>query len=568
MCRTSRLDYRLAPLWGPSARTIHGSRRTRTAAVLGALHDRLDRARRHRPRPGHRGGPASRRQRAPTTLDTYLTMVARDLTGRSPTAALRSSWTRRLAEGRPRQAHRPGQPQRLRQMTCRSAPPTPVCWADRRPRTCHDLGGPSAARLAGHRPGDHALRDPRWRTDVRATPAAIVDHLDQEILGRPAAAVRRADTVIRLLAAGYPRSAWSTTSGALEPGRRPTRGPALTGSLLGRAPAATWRARWTTMLTRLTTGSSPPRRRRATSISAGHRVGPASVPRRSALRVGTAGLAYRTSLHASGEHPADRFSLTGLPGGLGLQGSTLTGTPQASGSRFASATVRDAAGRTRTRQAALSISERLPERVALFDPAGPVDTAVLTRDGNDAYWFSRTDRSVTASAAPGNRGSSLRTVIVARNAPSIGPAELRGGPRRPAAASSRVPRPAGAGGGRRPRAGVDGHEEHHLRVVLGVQLPHVRHGPGDPRRGLRPGRPLAASSSTPSRSPTSHGACVRGPPRPAGVQGVADHRDRAGVGRPPARWPGPESQRAGTRPAGPGGTSATSIPARPPATTP
>jgi len=141
------------------------------------------------------------------------------------------------------------------------------------------------------------------------------------------------------------------------------------------------------------------------------------------LRVGTAGLAYLTSLRAGGGTPPYRFSVTGLPDGLALQGSTLTGTPQEPGSAFVSLTVHDATGRTTTRQLALSITEHLPERVALFDPAGPVDSTVLTRDGNDSYRFSRTDRTLTVSAAPGNRGSLLRTVIVPRNAPSIGSAE-------------------------------------------------------------------------------------------------------------------------------------------------
>ena len=140
------------------------------------------------------------------------------------------------------------------------------------------------------------------------------------------------------------------------------------------------------------------------------------------LRVGAAGIAYRTSLHASGGTPPYRFSVTGLPAGLGLQGSTVTGTPQAPGSRFTSLTVRTLR-RTTTRHVALTISRTAPRASRPLRPAGPVDTAVLTHDGNDAYRFSRTDRTLTASAAPGNRGSSLRTVIVPRNAPSVGSAE-------------------------------------------------------------------------------------------------------------------------------------------------
>ena len=360
---------------------------------------------------------------ARSLLDPYLTVLSRDLTGRSPTPAVRSLWTRQLAEGMSRSELADGVSRKdfasdlqIRSAYARVLARAPTSDWSMIWQTRLRAGTPVSTLVLELFASDELYRH------VGATPTAIVDHLYQAILGRAPDATRRADT-IRLLAAGYPRIGlvehlWRSTEGA---GRRVDR---LYRSLVGRPPTATWRARWTTMLTifddRLLAAAlaaSDEYVRRAPGRAGGLYL--ADQP----LRVGTAGLAYVTSLHASGGTPPYRFSVTGLPAGLALQGSALTGTPQEPGSTFVSLTVRDAAGRTTSRQVALSVAERLPPRVALFEPAGPVDTAVLTYDGNDAYRFSRTDRTLTVAAAPGNQGSLLRTVIVPRNAPSIGSAE-------------------------------------------------------------------------------------------------------------------------------------------------
>jgi len=358
-----------------------------------------------------------------SSLDAYLTMVSRDLTGRSPTPAVRSSWTRQLAGGmsRDRLTDLVSRNDFAADLQVRSA----YAQVLTRPPTS-DWSTIWQARLRANTPVSTLVlelfaSDELYRR-VGATPTAIVDHLYQAILGRPPDTARRAD-VVRLLAAGYPRirvveHLWRSTEGA---GRRVER---LYASLVGRSPTATWRARWTTMLTKV-----DDRVLAAALAASGEYVRRA--PGRAGslyladqpLRVGTAGLAYVTSLRASGGTPPYRFSVTGLPAGLALQGSALTGTPQGPGSTFVSVTAQDAAGRVTARQVALSITAPLPQRVALFDPAGPVDTAVLTHDGSDSYQFTRTDRTLTVSAPPGNRGSLLRTVIVPRNAPSIGSAE-------------------------------------------------------------------------------------------------------------------------------------------------
>ena len=346
VCRPSRRGYRPTPLWGPSAPVIGGSYdgpgrqgsspRSRSCRPCSPW----PRAVRRRQRPGP----------APTTLsgsslDAYLTMVSRDLTGRSPTPAVRSSWTRQLAGGMSRDrltdlvsrndfAARPAGPLRLR--------PGADATADL--GLVDDLAGATAGQHAGEHPGARALRVRRAvptrsgrlrrRSSITSTRRSSADPPIRPV----------GPTSSGSSPPATPASGWSSTSGA------PPRAPAAastgsTRSLVGRAPTATWRARWTTMLTKV-----DDRVLAAALAASGEYVRRA--PGRAGslyladqpLRVGTAGLAYVTSLRASGGTPPYRFSVTGLPAGLALQGSALTGTPQGPGSTFVSVT---AAGRRR-----------------------------------------------------------------------------------------------------------------------------------------------------------------------------------------------------------------------------
>jgi len=74
-----------------------------------------------------------------------------------------------------------------------------------------------------------------------------------------------------------------------------------------------------------------------------------------ALSAGTVGTAYSATLSATGFGPF-KFTATGLPAGLTLAGSTISGTPTTAGASTVTLTATDAAGTVATAQATVTIN--------------------------------------------------------------------------------------------------------------------------------------------------------------------------------------------------------------------
>ena len=117
---------------------------------------------------------------------------------------------------------------------------------------------------------------------------------------------------------------------------------------------------------------------------------------------GTVGVAYSSSMTASGGTPAYTYSTIGsLPGGLTLNASTgaITGTPTAAGSFSFAAQVHDAAGATATNSCGITIA---PAALAVGCPnaAGTVGVAytspITATGGTPIYTY-----SITGSLPPG-----------------------------------------------------------------------------------------------------------------------------------------------------------------------
>ncbi len=113
----------------------------------------------------------------------------------------------------------------------------------------------------------------------------------------------------------------------------------------------------------------------------------------SSLPNGTAGAPYSAELSASGGSPPYTWSATGLPAGLAVNGSTITGTPAAPGSYTVSLQVRDSAERTRMKSLGLTIAAPLEITTASL-PAGSAGVAysatLAAAGGTPPYTWSAT----------------------------------------------------------------------------------------------------------------------------------------------------------------------------------
>jgi large repetitive protein len=153
------------------------------------------------------------------------------------------------------------------------------------------------------------------------------------------------------------------------------------------------------------------------------------------LPAGTVGVAYSAGLAASGGVPPYTFAASGLPGGLGVSGPSITGTPTATGSFNVTVTVTDSAKTTATATLGLTIAAPALTVTTTALANGTVGTAysagLAASGGVPPYTFAATGlpgglsvSGTSITGTPTAAGTSNVTVIVTDSAKTTATASL------------------------------------------------------------------------------------------------------------------------------------------------